>query len=400
MKNCQDNKTYYFDKPQMSKGYKYFFRPRVINDAYEAGWEGYRTLVLGVFHVCSLECVYKEECLAYSSDFDLTCPVYAGRGEYFHLSNSNEIEIESYLENAAKYPTYNNISKYLLKTNQHSSEAKLRNLWDHIAFTNFLQDFQGDESTLSYKNLKKRFDKDLPAFEDVLTEYKPEVIYVFDTAVADCLKANSNSIPGLSYLDEDQDWPLPVYRFLYNVQSKDEPQNIISDVKSLGRADIQVKYERIIKAIENQRIRQGTLKDEKLRIELLPHIWDEHLLDYLYISWFNSMMSDKDKRLLEKVLNNLFENDYTQCRDKLLFNEDNSFLLEQYKRDGVAQEILETINNQRGTATKIPAIAFLKSVGIRCKSQQEWRTVRKKEYDDYVKNGCNAIKNLVAEMMK
>lgn len=291
----------------MSKEYNYFFSPRVVKDSYEAGWEGYRTLVLGVFHVCSLECVHKDKCLSHSSDFDYSCPVYAGREDYFRLSNSNEIEIESYLEDAAKYPTYNNISKYLLRTNQHPPGKRLRNLWDHIAFTNFLQDFQCDKSTLSYKRLKKRFDNDLPAFMDVLTGYEPEVIYVFDTAVADCLKANINSIPGLAYLDEDQYWPLPVYRFLYNEQSIDEPQNIISDVKSAGRVDIQVKYEKIIKAIENQRVRQGTLKDEKLRLELLPHIWDENLLDYLYVGWFNSLMSDRDKRLLERVLDNLFE---------------------------------------------------------------------------------------------
>ena len=379
---------------------RYFFTPRVVKDAYEAGWEGYRTLLLGVFHLCSLECGYKERCLANSSELNYLCPVYAGRDEYFRLSNSNEIEIESYLENAAKYPTYNNISKYMLRTNQHPSESRLRELWNHVAFTNYLQDFQSDESTLSYKRLRKRFDNDLPAFIDVLTEYKPEVIYVFDTAVTDCLKANMTNIPGLCYIDEDQDWPLPVYRFLYNVQSKDEPQYIFSDIKSLGRADILVKYEKVIKAIESQRERQGTQRDAKLRLELLPHIWDDNLLDYLYVSWFDTMISDKDRRLLEKIMNNLYENQYTLCRDKLILNEDKPLFQEQYNRDGVAQEILEAMNDQRDAAAKIPAIAFLKAVGIKCKSQQEWRTVRKKEYDAHLKNGCNAIKKLVADMMK
>ena len=191
-----------------------FFSPRVIPERYSRGWEGYRTLVLGVFHVCTIEdCPLRAEYLADSSRFDSLCPQYEGMGDYYRLSNSNEIEVESYLEGEVNYPTYSSITKYLLRTNRHVAQVPRRELWDSVAYTNFLQNFRGEYDTLSYAETPELFDSQLPAFKTVLSELRPEVIYVIDTAVADCLRANAADFPGLKFIDENQDWTLPIYRF-------------------------------------------------------------------------------------------------------------------------------------------------------------------------------------------
>lgn len=81
---------------------RYFFRPRVGND-YQDGFMGLRTLVLGAYHYCWYDkCRYFKECVMVgrAADYDTVCPEYERMSDrdYYRLSNSNVIEIDSYLE--------------------------------------------------------------------------------------------------------------------------------------------------------------------------------------------------------------------------------------------------------------------------------------------------------------
>ena len=82
--------------------HRYFFRPRVGND-YQDGFMGLRTLVLGAYHYCWYDkCRYFKECVMEGrvADYDTICPEYERMSDrdYYRLSNSNVIEIDSYLE--------------------------------------------------------------------------------------------------------------------------------------------------------------------------------------------------------------------------------------------------------------------------------------------------------------
>ena len=64
---------------------------------------GHRTLVLGAYHYCWYgKCRYFKECVVEGrvADYDTVCPEYERMSDrdYYRLSNSNVIEIDSYLE--------------------------------------------------------------------------------------------------------------------------------------------------------------------------------------------------------------------------------------------------------------------------------------------------------------
>lgn len=72
----------------MDAGKKYFFVPRK-EDFYENGLYGSRTLIVGAYHVCDLDCKFSGKCVADSSLMDRECPAYKGKDSYYRLSNSN-----------------------------------------------------------------------------------------------------------------------------------------------------------------------------------------------------------------------------------------------------------------------------------------------------------------------
>ena len=96
---------------------RYFFKPRVGND-YQEGFMGLRTLVLGAYHYCWYDkCRYFKECVMGGrvTDYDTVCPEYERMSDrdYYRLSNSNVIEIDSYLE-GEHYPAYSSFTHKML----------------------------------------------------------------------------------------------------------------------------------------------------------------------------------------------------------------------------------------------------------------------------------------------
>lgn len=372
----------------------YFFKPRYIKDKYEKGYKGYRTLVLGVFHVCRTECKFREECFKNTAKYDRECPVYKGREEYYSLSNSNEIEVESYLEECDSHYSYSYITKYFFRTNKSVPEDKKREFWDSIAFTNFLQNMQMTYKTLEYDEKNKvMFDNNIPAFEQLLNELQPEVIYVIDKAVKDCLCANK--INGLEYVDCNEDWHVPVYRFTYQLKSKADPQYILKEIEcKLAEANEKVKgniYSELLKKID--KIKDLTFKvkkvnDNKVDKLLYPYVLDKRFVRYLALKFIEIDFRTALKQVLE--LKDDITNDiviladiiYNSIRDKegTQRGAEEKYIVytQQYMRDGFFVELLEKLNKHLDK--KINQFDFIRAVGIECENAEVWRTIRKKQY--------------------
>ncbi len=376
----------------------YFFTPRCYPESYSQGWEGYRTLVLGVFHVCTEgDCPFRSECLSESSRYDVSCPIYKGMDNYYRLSNSNEIEIESYLEGEVKYPTYSSITKYLCNVNRHLTETEKRSLWDSIAYTNFLQNFRGDYDSVPYKGNTEMFDSQLPALKAVLDELQPEVLYVIDTAVTDCLRAHLEDFPGLVFVDEDQDWTLPIYRFLYNVKPKAAPEKILASLRSFVRIkDDRTLVQKILKCIEKCRNRTK-IRDPHM-IDVLPHIWDRAFKNYLYVRLLSASLSEWQAKRLSLILQGLHSCGYTESPDSLIFLKETPRFLLQYQRDGIIVEIAETLKNNQ----KEQNLSYLlaRATGYPCGNNTQWRTERVKEYNLHLDSCQKAIQNFLSEFVK
>ena len=141
----------------MSNPPKYFFKPR-IGEHYAEGFDGYLTLVVGVHLMCEEEeCIYKKLCQSpiFVVKMDNECPCYEQHrkgplADYYRLSNCNAIELETYIYNDGKSPSFSAFTKYLLKEPGYVSPERKKELWDHLAFCNYLQSFRPDSNTPSY----------------------------------------------------------------------------------------------------------------------------------------------------------------------------------------------------------------------------------------------------------
>ena len=367
---------------------KIFFKPRYDKEKYEKGYKGYRTLILGVFHVCRTECKFREDCFKNTAKYDRECPVYKGREEYYSLSNSNEIEVESYLEECDSHYSYSYITKYFFRTNKSVPEDKKRDFWDSIAFTNFLQNMQMTYMTLEYDEKNKlMFDNNIPAFEQLLNELQPEVIYVIDKAVKDCLCAEGNEINGLEFVDSYENWQVPIYRFTYKLKSKDTLKEILTHIEE------KKIYSECLKRIDNIKDLAFKVKkrnDGDLDKLLYPHVLDKGFVRYLALKAIEIDFRTALKQVLE--LKDDITNDiviladiiYNSIRDKEGTQQgvEEKYIVytNQYMRDGFFIELLEELNLHLDK--KIKQFDFIRAVGIECENAEVWRTIRKKQYSD------------------
>lgn len=364
-----------------------FFKPRYDKEKYEKGYKGYRTLILGVFHVCRTECKFREDCFKNTAKYDRECPVYKGREEYYSLSNSNEIEVESYLEECDSHYSYSYITKYFFRTNKSVPEDKKRDFWDSIAFTNFLQNMHMSYTTLEYEKNKEMFNNNIPAFMTLLDELQPEVIYVIDKAVKDCLCAEGNEINGLEFVDSYEDWQVPIYRFTYKFKSKDTLKEILTHIEE------KKIYSECLKRIDN--IKDLAFKVKKRNVGdldklLYPHVLDKRFVRYLALKAIEIDFRTALKQVLE--LKDDITNDiviladiiYNSIRDKEGTQQgvEEKYIVytNQYMRDGFFIELLEELNLHLDK--KIKQFDFIRAVGIECENAEVWRTIRKKQYSD------------------
>lgn len=199
---------------------KIFFRPRIGNH-YEEGWQGVRTMIMGVHLLCELNCEYKPICCSMQGvrQMDCLCPEYERYkdtefGNYYRLSNCNSIELDSYIENEAKSPSFSMLTSFLLQEKGFISMDRRQELWDYLGFYNYFQHFQPEADTPSPDGNPQLFRDGLGAFREMLTKHKPQTIVVYSQQLAAFLR--SQRIEGLSFYRKEETPILDIFIFSYN----------------------------------------------------------------------------------------------------------------------------------------------------------------------------------------
>ena len=188
------------EKSDMDEDRTYFFRPRV-GKYYKDGFNGYRTLVLGQYLYCWRQsCIYRDKCTikGLSHQLDLLCPLYSGMEdrEYYRLSNSNIIEVDSYLE-GNDYSAFSAFTHCMLGQKEHLPSSVRKYFWDRVAFYNYIQHYFPDPEIFEYNVRKNELDRYFTAFVSVVAELRPEVIYVWGDALKRMLEEHSREMNGV-----------------------------------------------------------------------------------------------------------------------------------------------------------------------------------------------------------
>lgn len=268
-----------------------FFQPR-IGQHYQEGFKGYRTLVLGVKHHCILkQCPFYEDCVMQRNcaSYDANCPAYGDRHD-LRLSLSNQIEIDAFLEEYGRYPTYSYFTNLMLGKTDDCTEAEKTAFWEQVAFANYLQYFcpspqvpEYEEEGLTYRA------EDWDAFQELLETVQPEVLLVWNSALKMLLdkKIARDEIMGLTHFDDFRSETLTINRYLYKVQPKKSPKELFADFQLAFFLDDEATAARLIlNALQKARFRQFVPPvDLKLTSEMVeaaqPNIWDNELMSFL-----------------------------------------------------------------------------------------------------------------------
>ena len=268
-----------------------FFQPR-IGQHYQEGFKGYRTLVLGVKHHCILkQCPFYEDCVIQRNcaSYDAKCPAYGDRRD-LRLSLSNQIEIDAFLEEYDRYPTYSYFTKLMLGKTDDYTEAEKTAFWEQVAFANYLQYFCPSPQVPEYEDdgVVYRIE-DWEAFQELMEAVKPEVLLVWNAALKTLLdmKIAEGEIKGLTHFDDFRSETLTINRYLYKVQPKKTSDELFVDFQLAFCPDDKATAVRLmLNAIQKARFRQFVPAfDFNLTPEMLEwvsgSIWDEGLSRYL-----------------------------------------------------------------------------------------------------------------------
>ena len=303
-----------------------FFQPR-IGLHYEDGFKGYKTLVMGVKHHCTLRhCCYFADCVMNRNceHYNEICPAYDCRNYYngrkmcedcigtggercvyyeprtveekrreYLLSQSNIIEINAFLEENDHYPAYTYFTKLMLNKADDFSDDEKIDFWEHVAFANFLQYFcdtpqvpRYDCDALSYR------EEDWAAFQEVLNELQPEVIFVWNPALKALLdkKIADNAVSGLAYFDDFRSETLTVNRYLYKVRPKNTPAELFAGFSQrfCPDSDETTSVRLMLNALQKARFRQFVPADDvELTAAMLAFVsgsvWDKDLMHSLVV---------------------------------------------------------------------------------------------------------------------
>ena len=271
----------------MCKHY-YFFKPRVIEKTYQQGFHGYRTLIVGASLPCYPEqynCTIKDRCKHDTSLCDKKCPPYTNfeDKEYYCLSNSNEIEIQSYIEGSSHSHLFDRICRYMAGTCKTEEEKKT--FWNQVAFTNYHQNIY--VAPWNYPNLPpyvEDTDKNFKAFLEVLDELKPEIIYFYKGIKDIILKRCIDGLEEIKCLSTEED--IELCPFIYKLSSKDKPKNIIQKLKNNFPSADSLEGTILHALFKARRYNSYNLDHEyEISNEMIhwveKHAWDINLYKYL-----------------------------------------------------------------------------------------------------------------------
>ena len=158
----------------MSMEKKRFFEPWVPQK-YEQGINGKKILVFGASYYCpKVNCPYYKDCTSIeykdSSKYDERCPVYMATNRSLHDEPSYTTgETKAYSNFASLFQPY----------------VKDEDVWEHLAFTNYVQYFLPCSTEASGeirfgRTLQSHLShRDFEAFIEVIQELKPDIVVLW-----------------------------------------------------------------------------------------------------------------------------------------------------------------------------------------------------------------------------
>ncbi len=162
-----------------------FFNPRT-GEKYDTGINGKKILVVGdSFYCLKTACEYHSKCTDTeqndSSTYNLICPerlIHTDEGEnVIPLRDEPTVAIDEYESYA--YLNFKGLLQLLI-----GEASESINVWDYVAFTNYIQFFIPQRETDS------RFitEKDYPSFVEVVNELEPDIVVTWGDAVANSIR--------------------------------------------------------------------------------------------------------------------------------------------------------------------------------------------------------------------
>ena len=220
--------------------------------------------------------------------YDAICPAYGDRRD-LRLSLSNTIEIDAFLEEYDRYPTYSYFTKLMLGKTDDCTEAEKTAFWEQVAFANYLQYFCPSPQVPEYKadGIAYR-EEDWEAFKELLAQLQPEVIYVWNPNLKALLdnKIAEGAIAGLTCFDDFRSETLTINRYLYKVQPKKTPKEIFNDFRQAFCSENDDAVRLMLNALQKARFRYfvppvGMGVSQPMLDAVSGHVWDRALSRHL-----------------------------------------------------------------------------------------------------------------------
>lgn len=289
----------------MYKETTYFFNPRVGKKYFEKGFKGIKLLIVGAHHYCTLNCKYKEKCNTNSGviEVDKKCPEYIDREnkEYYKLSNSNIIEINSYIEESQRYYSYNDFTTYMLdKRDGEETNDEITDFWESVCFYNYTQHYLSDRKTPPFKSNQKLYTDDYKALLSIIDELEPEILLVWNPAIRDCIlnkdKDKSFAYLGITDMQRISVYVFSVKRYIkrnalrkfiyaYNVKSqrrtKSGSMKLVKQCFGLKSIDSGSPYAKLINVLDDM-IKIGFLYPTSSCLLFLIDDWNDHNIGFFY----------------------------------------------------------------------------------------------------------------------
>ena len=179
----------------------------------------------------------------------------------------------------------------MLCKSDYLEESEKAYFWDRVAFYNYTQHFLPNGYTPSYNADKSLFDADFEAFESVLVRLNPDVVYVWNPAVRDCICSKSEV---LDYKGRTDMQGLSVYVFTSKKQPAVDAEKVMAES---GKNDAS----QVLNCLNDLRQRQYSDCDEVSRDILGKYAWNRNVLCSL------SVMKLKEENMLVAGLKGLEE---------------------------------------------------------------------------------------------
>lgn len=151
-------------------------------------------------------------------------------------------------------------TKYMMNKRDYIPDPVKYRFWDHVCFYNYLQHYLKDGNTPKYLGNEDLFAEDWDAFQEVLDELQPELIYVWNESIKETILANKEKLTDrIEYLGETDMQGLTIYRFLYKHKPVEAPEILLENFSR--------KFQQELSALQQDTSDTGST--EKLLLDIL-----------------------------------------------------------------------------------------------------------------------------------